>query len=61
MNWVQFKESISHMCLAGTEIASWSLEQEVAGSSPFTVMTNEFVTEFSEKFRKISFVLLCLS
>ena len=27
------------MCLAGTVVASWSLTQEVAGSSPFTVMT----------------------
>ena len=25
------------MCLAGTVVASWSLTQEVAGSSPFTV------------------------
>ena len=36
------------MCLAGTVVASWSLTQEVAGSSPFTVMTNNFVTEFAE-------------
>ena len=28
------------MCLAGAVVASWSLTQEVAGSSPFTVMTN---------------------
>ena len=36
------------MSLAGTLVASWSLTQEVAGLSPFTVMTNIFVTEFSE-------------
>ena len=30
------------MCLAGTVVASWSLTQEVASSSPFTVMTNIF-------------------
>ena len=39
------------MCLAGTLVASWSLTQEVAGvagSSPFTVITNIFVTEFAE-------------
>ena len=36
------------MCLAGTMIASWSLMQEVAGSSPFAVMANIFVTEFAE-------------
>ena len=36
------------MCLASDVVASWSLRQEVAGSSLFTVMTNIFVTEFSE-------------
>ena len=36
------------MCLVGTVAASWSLAQEVAGSSPFTVMTNISVTELSE-------------
>ena len=38
MNCVQFKDPVSHMCLAGTVVASWSLTQEVAGSSPFIVM-----------------------
>ena len=36
------------MCLVGTVIASWSLTQDVAGWSPFTVMTNIFVNEFTE-------------
>ena len=36
------------MCLAGTVVASWSLTQEMSGLSPFTVMTNIFVTEFRE-------------
>ena len=43
------------MCLAGPVVASWSLTHEVACSSPFTVVTNIFVTEFaelSETFRK---------
>ena len=31
MNWPQFKDPVSHMCLAGTMVASWSLTQEVAG------------------------------
>ena len=26
----QFKDPVSHMCLAGTAVASWSLTQEVA-------------------------------
>ena len=44
----QFKDYVSQMCLAGTVVAFWSLTQEMAGSNPFTVMTNIFVTEFSE-------------
>ena len=38
MNWAQFKDPVSHMCLAGTVVACWSLTQEVAGSSPFNVI-----------------------
>ena len=45
MNWAEFKEPISHVCLADTVVTSWSLTQEVAGSSPFTVKRNIFVTE----------------
>ena len=48
MNWIQFKDPVFHMCLTGPLVASWSLTQEVAGSSPFTIMTNTFVTEFAE-------------
>ena len=38
MNWGQFKDPVSHMCLAGAVVASWSLMQEMAGSSLFTVI-----------------------
>ena len=48
MNWAQFKDPVSHMCLTGTVKASWSVTQEVTGSSPLTVMKNIFVTEFNE-------------
>ena len=57
MNGAQFKDPVFHMCLAGAVVASWSLTQELAGSSPFTVMENIFVTEFtefSEQFRENS-------
>ena len=47
MNWDQFKDPVPHMCLAGAVVASWSLTQEVAGSSPFTVMPYIFVPEFA--------------
>ena len=30
MNLGQFRDPISHICLAATEVASWSLTQEVA-------------------------------
>ena len=46
MNWSQSKDPVSHMCLAGAVVASWSVTQEVADSSPFNVMTNIFVTKF---------------
>ena len=49
MNLGQFKDPVSHMCLAGAVVAYWSLTEEVAGSSPLTVMTNIVVTEFAEK------------
>ena len=48
MNWAQFKDPISHMCLAGAMVPPWSLPQEVADSNPFIVMTNIFFSEFSE-------------
>ena len=48
MNCDQFKDLVFHMCLAGTLKASKSLLQEMAGLSPFTVMTNIFVTEFAK-------------
>ena len=35
MNWAQFKDAVSHMCLIGIVATSWSLTQEVAGLSPF--------------------------
>ena len=33
--WAEFKDPLSHTCLAGTVVAFWSLTQEVAGSNPF--------------------------
>ena len=48
MNWYQIKDCVSGMCLADTVVVSWSLMQEIAGSIPFTVMTNIFVTEFAK-------------
>ena len=61
MNWVQFKDPVSHMCFAGAVVTSWSLTQEVASLRPFTVMANIFVpkfAEFSETFRKSSNITL---
>ena len=36
MNWTQIEDPVSHMCLADSVVACWSLTQEVA------------VTEFSK-------------
>ena len=47
MNWINL-DPVPHMCLAGAMVASWSLIQEVAGSSPFTVLRIIFVSEFAE-------------
>ena len=60
MNWAQFKDPVSHMCLAGTVGASWSLTQKMASSSPFTVMTNIFVTELSGFFSSGDFSALSI-
>ena len=35
MNWGQLEGLVSHVCLAGAVVASWSLTQEVTGSSAF--------------------------
>ena len=48
MNWAKFKDPVSHMCLSDAVVAPRSLTQVVAGLSPFTVMTDILVTEFSE-------------
>ena len=46
--WAQFTDPVFDICPAGTLVVSWCLTQEVAGSSPFTVMTNIFVIKFAE-------------
>ena len=33
MNGAQIKDPVSHKCLAGAVVASWSLTQEVAGEA----------------------------
>ena len=39
-NWGQFKDPDSNMCLTDVLVAPWYFTQEMAGSSPFTVMTD---------------------
>ena len=48
MNWAQLNDPVSHMYLVGAVVATCSLAQELAGSSPFTAMPNIFVTELSK-------------
>ena len=47
MNSGKSKDPVTDMCLAGATVAFWSIMQEVAGSGPFTVMTNISVRENS--------------
>ena len=53
MNWGKFKDAVSHTCLAGAVVVSWSLTQEIAGSGPFTVLITILVTEFSKSSENI--------
>ena len=54
MNWAQFEDPVSHMCFASTVVASWSITQQVAGLSLFTVMTNIFSLNSVKTFRENS-------
>ena len=47
MNWAQFKDPVSHMCLAGS-LVSYTRGGWVVGLSPFYCNDTYFVTEFSE-------------
>ena len=47
MNWAQFKDPVSQLCLAGTVVASYTRGGWVASLSPFTAKPNIFVTKFS--------------
>ena len=45
MNWAQLNDPVSHMCLVGAVVASWTPNTGggwVASSSPFAVLTNIF-------------------
>ena len=45
MNRGKIKDFLSHLCLAGAVVASWSLTLEATGLSPFNDL---FIIEFSE-------------
>ena len=49
------------MCFAGALVAFWSVTQELADLSLFTVMTNIFVTEFTEFSESIQEKLHCFN
>ena len=38
MNWSQFKDPVSHICLVDAVVTFWSLTQEVAGSNNFLLL-----------------------
>ena len=41
MNWGQFKDPVSHLCVAGAVVPSWSLTLVAAGSNLFDDKFNE--------------------
>ena len=52
MNWAQFKDPVSHMCLSGAVVACWFVAQKVVGlnthflqkkSSTDSVDSTEFI------------------
>ena len=50
MNWTQFKDPVSHICLADTVAASWSLIQDVAGWQIFLSLNSlNWVKIFSKQ------------
>ena len=52
MNWAQFKDPVSHMCLSSAVVASRSPTQEVAGSSSLMalfVLSSPSVTSISNE------------
>ena len=48
MNWAQFKNPVSHMCLVSAVVASWSLTQEVTEWQVQALYCNAKFSEFSE-------------
>ena len=48
MNWGQFENYVSRMCLASAVVGRWSLTQQMTGSNSFTVVTNNLFIGFSE-------------
>ena len=60
MNYNQFRNPISHMCLVGTVVASWSLIQKMACSNPFTAMTNFLSLNFLNSMKSSGETNICL-
>ena len=50
MNWAQFKDPVSHMCLAAAAVACWSLAQEVAGWQVWVLLLYRSGTVNSKSF-----------
>ena len=57
MNWVQFKDPLSYLCLAGAAVACCSLTQEVAESKFFVT---DSVKTIKEKLYCVDFSVLFL-
>ena len=54
MNWDQFKDPISHICLAAWVVTNWSLPQVVAGSNTLWLMSLKYMKTLRKPFRYFS-------
>ena len=61
MNWSHFKYLVSHMCLAGAVVASWSLTQEDGRFKPFYCNDKYFCHwKLLEKTQISEIIFLCV-
>ena len=59
MYWGQFKDSVFHMCLSGTVVASSTLTQGLAGLNPFYCNDNVFSDLSTPAFNHIFSLKTC--
>ena len=54
MNWAQFKDHVSHMCLAGAVVSSCFVTQEIVGSN--TAFLQNYLSNSTDSVDSIEFI-----